>query len=205
MSFNFSFCDIRYFFKKNQRIIFFYLIFLIIGIIAGIFIAVSTDSYFSLLTNSDNVFFEFVSGKVDYSSETIKLILKNLVFILIIFVLCLNKFSGLATFVLFGFQGALMFLSITAVVSSFGFSGVLLTIFLSLPVNLVYFASNIIFSTICFSRSVIANKQKEFWFGYNNKEFWIYVLGLVLFDIIFSCLINFLFVLVLKSRVFIIF
>ena len=205
MNLYFAQCDVKQFFRKNQRVIFFYLLFLVIGIIVGIFISISTDSYFSVLNNSDNVFYKFVNGKVSYSSETIKLILKNILFELVIFSLCLNVYSGFLSFVLMSFQSALMFLSIVAVVSNLGFSGMLLTLFLSLPVNLVFFASNTLFSAVCFSRSINSFRQKSFKAGFDERSFWLTILGLILFNIIFSCLINLLFMLVLKSRIYIIF
>lgn len=205
MNLYFAQCDVKQFFRKNQRVIFFYLLFLVIGIIVGIFISISTDSYFSVLNNSDNVFYKFVNGKVSYSGETIKLIFKNVLFELVIFALCLNVYSGFLSFVLMSFQSALMFLSIVAVVSNLGFSGVLLTLFLSLPVNFVFFASNTLFSTVCFSRSINSFRQKSFKTGFDERSFWQTILGLILFNIIFSCLINLLFMLVLKSRIYIIF
>ena len=205
MNLYFAQCDVKQFFRKNQRVIFFYLLFLVIGIIVGIFISISTDSYFSVLNNSDNIFYKFVNGKVSYSGETIKLIFKNVLFELVIFALCLNVYSGFLSFVLMSFQSALMFLSIVAVVSNLGFSGVLLTLFLSLPVNFVFFASNTLFSTVCFSRSINSFRQKNFKTGFDERSFWLTILGLVLFNIIFSCLINLLFMLVLKSRIYIIF
>ena len=205
MELNFSIYDIGYFFKKNQKLIFFFLIFFIVGVICGVIIASSSDSYLSLLTSSDKVFFDYVNGKASFSKQTMKLILSSVLFEFIFFGLCMNFFSGLLSFLVIGYQGSIMFMSISAVIAEYGFRGVMMTLFLSLPVNLIMLASNICFATICFSRAYSSYKIKRFSNGFENGNYWFSILAIMLFNIVFSCLINIVFSIVLRSRIFIIF
>lgn len=205
MKLNFSFEDVKYFFRKNQKIYSFFLVFFLVGIIFGVFVAVSSNSYMSLLTSSDKIIYDYINGNVSYSLETSKLILNSLLFEIIIFLLCLNFYSGTLSYLLISYQSALLLLSVVATISEFGFSGVMISLFLSLPVNLVLIFNNIIFAGICLSRSYKATSCKMFSFGFNDKNFWLGFGISVLFMVVFSCLINLLFLLILKSRIFIIF
>lgn len=205
VKYNYSILDIRYFFKKNQKIYLWFLIFFFIGIIAGIFVAVSNDSYLTLLSVKDKNLFDFVNGDINYSKQVVRLIIKNFVFEILIFVLCLNFYSGLISFFLVSYQSAILFLTIVAMISEFGFSGIMIVLFLGLPVNIVLFLLNIIFAGFCFSRSVNARRLKMFSYGFNHNEFWLALIVLVFIVIVFSCLINLLFLLILRSRIFILF
>ena len=205
MELNLSIYDIGYFFKKNQKIIFCFLIFFILGVVCGVIIASSSDSYLSLLTSSDKVFFDYVNGKANFSKQTMKIILSSFFLEMIFFVLSLNFVSALMSFIVIAYQGSIMFLSISAVIAEYGFRGVMMTLFLSLPVNLIILASNIVFATICLNRSYLSFKLKRFSYGFNDGMFWLVSLGIILFNIVFACLINVLFSIVLRSRIFVIF
>lgn len=181
------------------------MIFFLIGIVVGIIIATSSDSYLSLLTTSDKVFFDYVNGKANFSKQTMKIVLSSLFLEIIFFVLCLNFYSGLLSFLVVGYQSSIMFLTISAVISEYGFRGVMMSLFLALPVNLVVIISNIIFAGLCFSRTCLSFKVKRFSYGFDNSNFWISILSLAVFNIVFSFLINFIFTIVLRSRIFTIF
>ena len=181
-----------------------FLFFFLIGIIIGIVVAFSSDSYVSLLNTKDKVFYDYVNGKADFSKETIKLVLSFLVYQGIVFLLNLNFYSGLFSYILTAYQSSLMFLSLTALISSYGFGGVVATIFLIVPVNLILISANILFSGICVERSYNALKFRHFSHGF-DKEFWLIISFFVIFGILFSYLITFIFVVVLRRRIFIIF
>ena len=200
----YSLYDLKYYFQKNKKVYLFFLFFFFIGIIIGIVIAFSSDSYVSLLSTKDKVFYDYVNGKAGIGKETVKLILSFVVFQGVVFLLNLNFYSGLLTFVLIAYQGSLSFLSIVAVVSSRGFGGVLISLFLILPVNVVLVLSNILFSGLCFVRSFYSLKMKRFSYGFDNS-FFVMIVCLILFGILFSYLSTFLFVVVLRRRFFIIF
>ena len=197
--------DIKYFFKENRKIFFGFLLFVLIGIVIGIFISVSTDSYLSLLTTKEKLFFDYANGKIDYSKQVFNLIINFLTFQVITFLLNLNFYSGLLSYILIMYQSVLLFLSSTAIIINSGFSGVLNVLFLVLPVNFFVFFLNILFSVVCVSRSCKAKKVKNFSYYFDNKEFWFILLFLIIFSIVFAYLINLIYVVMLRKRVFIIF
>lgn len=199
-----SIYDLKYYFEKNKKIYLFFLFFFFIGIIVGIVIAFSSDSYLTLLTSKDKVLFDYVNGKADFGKQSVKMMLSFLVFQAIVFLLNLNFYSGLVSFVLVSYQSSLLYLSISALISSHGFSGVLTTVFLILPVNIILIGVNVLFAGFCMVRSFGALKQKQFSFGF-EKNFWNIVLFFIIFDILFSYLYSFLLVVILKRRFFIIF
>lgn len=202
---NFSWFDLKYYFKKNKKIYLFFLFFFFIGILSGILIAVSSDSYLSLLTTKDKVFYDYVNGKADFSKESMKLMINFFVFQLIAFFLNLNFYTGLLSYLVVSYQTTLMYLSMVAVISQFGFSGVIKILLLMLPTNLILIVSGILFSGFCLCRSYEAKVNKKFSIGFERRSFWLIVLFFVLFGIVFSYLINFLFMLILRRRFFIIF
>lgn len=205
MKINFSFDDIWYYFRKNRGIFITFLIFIAIGMIVGIFIAVSSNSIASILTSSDKVFFDYIKGNISFSTQTGKMILNTIIFQLLIFLLCLNYYSGMVSFLLFSYQGMVLLLSVVAIISEFGFSGIIISLLLILPVNIILILNNVIFSGICLNRSRFAAFQKTFGFGFDNKNFWLAIGACVIFVIVFSSLINLLILIILKSRIFIIF
>lgn len=200
----YSIYDLKYYFEKNKKIYLFFLFFFFVGIIVGIVIAFSSDSYLTLLTSKDKVLFDYVNGKADFGKQSVKIMLSFLVFQAIVFLLNLNFYSGLVSFVLVSYQSSLLYLSISALISSHGFSGVLTTLFLILPVNIILIGVNILFAGFCVVRSYEALKLKRFSYGF-EKNFWNIVLFFIIFDILFSYLYSFLLVVILKRRFFIIF
>ncbi len=201
----YSILDLKYYFQKNKKIYISLLFFFLFGIVIGIIISISSDSYLSLLSSKDKVFFDYVNGKVDFGKQSVKLAMSFLVFQVIVFCLNLNYYLGFLTYILVTYQTSIMYLSLTAIIAQYGFGGVMNSLFIVLPVNLVLIASNILFSGVCIERSYYAMREKRFSYGFDNKTFWVIIAGFVLFGIVFSYLINFLYVLILKRRVFIIF
>lgn len=205
MELNFSLYDIWYYLKKNQKIFIFFLIFLLLGIIVGIIIASSSDTYLSLLTTSDKVFYDYVNGKASFSKQATSLIFSSLILQIIFFILSLNYYLSFASFLIVSYQGGIMFLSLTAVIAEHGFRGVLMTLFLALPINIIYFVSNMIFACVCLNRTYMSHKNKSFSYGLANRNYWLSIIGIVLFDIVISLLITMILGVLLRSRIFIIF
>ena len=196
--------DLKYYFQKNKKIYLFFLFFFIFGIVIGSIIAFSSDSYLTLLSTKDKVFYDYVNGKVDFGKESAKLILSFIAFQTIIFLLNLNFYSGLLSYVLISYQSSLMFLSLVALISRYGFSGILTSLFLILPINVVLIGTNILFAGFCFKRSFLSLKMRRFSYGL-DKQFWSVVLLFLICELIFSYLITFIFVVILRRRFFIIF
>lgn len=201
----FSFNDFKLYLKRNKNILICLLICLVFGILIGIFVSVSSETYLSILSTKDHVFFDYVNGTVSLSNQASKLIINNLIFEIIVFLLCLNYYSGLVTYALISYQSTLLFFVISATISEFGFSGAMISLLIILPINLVSLAINLLFALVCLARSYESLKFKSFKNGFDRRTFWISLLGLILFSLVFSCLVNLLYMLVLRSRIFIIF
>lgn len=182
-----------------------FLFFFFLGIIFGVLIAASTDSYMSILSSSDKTLFDYINGSVSFSKQTTRLILRNIVFLAIIFLCNLNFYTGLLSYLFVSYQSALMMLVVCAVISLNGLTGIIVSIFCILPLNLVLLVNSIFFAEVCLSRSLSAKDNKLFSFGFDEKLFWLKVLSSLLFVIVFSCLINLLYMIVLRNRIFIIF
>ena len=202
---NFPFYEIKYFFKKNQKIYISFLIFLLLGIALGIIIASSSDSYLSLLTSSDKLFYDYVNGKVSFSKQFTRMIVSSVILNLIFFMFSLNFYVSMFSYLVMSYQGLLMFLSVTAVISEFGFRGILMTIFLILPVNLILLAESIVFASICLERCYAAHRNKTFSHGFQDKIFWTSIFWVLLIDIIISIAVTMIIGLLIRSRIFIIF
>lgn len=205
MEINFSMYDIEYFFKKNRRIFIFLLLFFLLGIVVGIIITITSDSYLSLLVSADKNYFDYVNGKVNFSKQTIKLISAPLLMNIITFLLCLNFYTGLVSFVLVSYQSSLAFLSLTAVISEYGFRGVLMSLFMILPINLIALCTCMLMVCVCFSRVYLSFKERSAFYGFDNRNFWFLILIINLTSIIIACCINIILTLILRSRIFIIF
>lgn len=200
---DFSVFDLKFYFRKNKKIYLSFLFFFFIGIFVAVLISISSDSYLSLLSSKDKLFYDYVNGKIDFSKEVLKLMLNFFVFQLIVFLLNLNFYTGLFSYVIVAYQSVLMFLSMVAVVSQLGFAGVARILFLVLPVNLVLLVCVCLFSGFCLVRSYGSKQNKRFSYGFDDKMFWYIILIFVAFGVLFSYLINFLFVIILKRRLFI--
>lgn len=205
MSLNYSFVDIRYYFEKHKKYLFWLFCFFVIGLIFGVIIAITSDSYLSILSSTDKIFYDYVKGNVSLSKQVTSLIIKNLLFELIIFLLCLDFYPSLICYLFVSYQSATLMLSAVAIITEFGLSGLMIVLFLQLPINLILFASNMLFSSLCLRRSFYSKRYKRFSFGFKDREFFIPVLILIVFIICFSFIINLILFLILRSRIFIIF
>ena len=205
MALNFSMYDIEYFFKKNQRVLFFLIVFLVLGLAVGVIITVTSDSYLSLLVSADKNFFDYVNGKVNFSKQTMRLIMSPLILNFIIFILNLNFYSGLFSFLIISYQSSLAFLSITAVISEYGFRGILMSLLMIMPINLINLLISMLVTCICFSRVYLTLKNKQRFYGLSDRRFWIVILILCLVNIVFACGVNIFLTLILRSRIFVIF
>lgn len=197
--------EIKYYLYRKRKIYFLGLIFIVIGIILGIVMAVSSDRFVTILKTDDKVLFDFIKGKVSFSSQFSGVLLKFLIPISLLFLFNLSRFTSFFSFAYFSYLGCLFFLNGYAVITEFGFSGVLSFIVLSLPANLLIFAVLLVFNERCYSRCETAKRYKQWSYGLNSGEFWQKNLIVILFGLVCSILIVGFLLLVLESRVFMIF
>lgn len=196
---------IKYHFIKNKKIYILFFVSILIGVVVGVFITLSTDWYSGILSSANKILLDYIKGNISFAKESSKLIINILIFQVIIFVLNLNFYSGLASFVLIGYQGALLYLSIFSVIFNYGFLGILISLLMILPINFLVFFCNIIYAVLCLERSYGAMNNKQVWSGFNDKTFWIKIGVVMLVGVILSLLIVLVLTLLLRLRIFIIF
>ncbi len=171
----------------------------------GIIIACTGDGYVHLLTSENKILYSVINGSVNSAALFWKRFLYFLLPLIIMFILSLEYYVMLFSFLLVAYQSALLVMSMSAIISIYGFSGALSAIFLMLPVNILYIALLIIFACICFERSYNAKRCKSFTYGFNDSLFWIKVAICFVLVIILASIIAIIYPLLLKNAMFIIY
>lgn len=144
---------------------------MIIGLILGLIISFVSDSYYNLLTSSNKVIYKMLNGTIDSSVLFWNKLLVFLVPLILFFLCSLNYYSSFLQVAFVVYQSTLLVLSCSAIVLSYGFSGVLNILFVTLPVNLLYFAVLIFYGVTNMSRSKMAFRYKNFLEGFNQVYF----------------------------------
>lgn len=201
----FAFDELKYNLKKDKTVCLAFFVSFLLGIVIGVIIAITSDSYINILSSSGNIFTKMING----SSETSKLfwssIFKMIVPLILIFVCSLNFYSGLISFVVVFYQSVMFVLSLVATISLSGFAGIFVVIFVYLPLNICFLFALTLFAINCMTRSKQSLKLKNFSEGFNSSWFWFGVvasLSLVLLVCVFGAWIYPLF---LKNAMFLIF
>ena len=202
---SFDFSATKNHFKQNASLYFGFLSAFIIGIAIGFVITFSTDTYINILVSSNRVLHLFINGTAHIGTIFARQFFSFLLPMLLVFLLNLNVFSGLLSFVIVTYQSALLVLSSSALILVYGSFGVLDSLLLMLPVNIIYLFSLSFFSVICLNRSIGARRYKNFAYELNSGEFWLKLLlsvGLVFLDTIIASVIYPIF---LKNAIYVIF
>jgi hypothetical protein len=176
----------------------------LIGIVLGVIMAVSSDRFISLLKTDDKVLFDFIKGKASFSAQFSRVLIKFIIPIILLFLFNLTHYTCFLSFGYFIYSGALFFLGGYAVITEFGFSGALSFILLGLPVNLLIILLLTGVQELFFTRCMGAKRYKKWTFGF-DADFWFKFLIAVGFGLICSVLIVVFLLLVLESRIFMIF
>lgn len=166
-----SIYDIKYYLKKHSRLYISFLILILVGVIFGIIIGLSSDGYLKLLNKENKLLFSIINGTFSSGSIFWKKLIQLFCPLIIIFVLNLNFYLGLLSYVIVAYQSGLLTLTIFAIVSTYGISGVLNVIFIILPINIVYIVIMAFFASGCIERSYGAMKNKKLGFNLKSSEF----------------------------------
>jgi len=197
--------DIKCYFEKRKKTYLLAFGFIVVGIIVGIFIATSSERYLSLLKSSDKTLFDYINGKISFSKQFFSLFLKFFLPMVVVFVVCLSSYSSFLGFVFLAYNGVLFFLNTYAIIAEFGITGVLSFVFLILPTNLLLFAVLIFFFEVCGSRCKMAKAYRNAFYGFGEMEFWFKLLLGVIVGFIAAFVLTFVFLIVLKSHIFMIY
>ena len=197
--------DIKEYFKNNLSIYISFLIVFLVGMIFGVVNSVSSDNYLKILTKDNKILYSFINGSIKVGSVFGKYLWKLLLPLFLIFVLGLNFYLCLFSYLIIGYQSSVLIMSIFAIISTYGLSGVFNVLFIVLPVNLIYITTLIIFATENLKRSYNAKRIKKFAVGYAGDKFifslCVSVCCIVLISLVGSIIIP----LFLKNAIFLIF
>ena len=163
--------EIKYYFKRHSSIYVSFLIVFLVGVIFGVLNSLSSDSYLKLLTKDNKILYSIINGSSKMGSMFGKNIIKLYGPMILIFLLNLNFYLGLLSYVLIAYQSSMLTLSIFALVSMYGLSGVLNAIFIVVPINVIYIFNLIFFSVTSLKRSKAALKNKNILYGLKNSEY----------------------------------
>lgn len=180
------------------------LLFVLIGIVIGIFIVATSERYLSLIKADDKVLFDFINGKATFSKQMFRLLSKFVFPLIVLFLFNLSGYTSFLSFLFLSYNGVLFFMSSYAVIAEFGFAGALSFIFLFLPVNVLVIAEMIFFNEVCWTRGNLAKKYKRFFFGF-DESFWIKILFVIAAALVVSVFLTILYLVVLKNHIFMIF
>ena len=196
--------DVRFYFKQNRMIYFMFLFCFILGLVLGLVIMFSSDNYLKLLTSENKIMYPFINGTAEKSVLFWKKLLGFSIPLVLLFGLGLNYYISLLSYVFITYQSSLLILSCGAVVKTYGFSGFFNILFVTLPINILYFALLIFFGVTCFVRSKAAHRAKQFIYGFDDEFFFKVMISFILVLVLCIC-VCVIYPMFLKNSIFLIF
>lgn len=197
--------DIKEYFKKNLSLYISFFIVFIVGVVFGIINSLSSDNYLKILTKENKILYSFINGSIKVGSVFGKYLWKLILPIFLTFLLGLNFYLCLFSYLIIGYQSSVLIMSIFAMVSTYGLSGVLNVLFIMLPINLIYIMALIIFASENLKRSYRAIKLKKFAIGYADDKYIFSLVVSILCVVIISLFGSIIIPLFLKNAIFLIF
>ena len=177
---------------------------MLVGLVFGFVVVFANDGYLKLLNSENKSLYAYITGTAETGAIFWKTFMTFAIPFVLIFVLNLNFYTGLISYVFITYQSALLIMSCASVAGTYGVSGILNILFVMLPVNLMYFCVMAFFVVVCLSRSKLAHKSKSFKIGFDREYYFKIGIGFVsvLIVTIVACL---LYPLFLKNSIFMIF
>ena len=160
----------RYIYSNRAYYIYFGMSFFI-GLIVGIVLSLTNESFYELLSSNKKLVFSIMNGTADYLSIFWKCLFQVFIPLLILFLLSFNYYLGKLSYLFVLYQSASMVVSYSAIIGSFGFFGILNVLIIMIPVNLIYFLCLFYFGTICRIRSVTIKNLNNILSGLDNEFF----------------------------------
>lgn len=197
--------DVKLYFKQNKISYILFIGALFIGVIIGLIISFTSDSYLNLLSSENKILYSIINGTANSAEVFFDKFFVLIVPIILIFLTGLNYYLSLTSFIFIAYQGSLLMLTSMAVVFTYGIKGFLNIVLIIVPLNLLYFMVLIFFASVCLSRSRKANKLKSFSHGL-KEEFFIFSSIASVLAVIVICFIGTIILpLFLRNAIFIIF
>ena len=191
-------------FRKNSSLYFSFLMCVIIGVVIGLIVVMSSGNYHLILSSKNKILYSYINGTAELGELFWSQVTKFILPLILIFVCCLNVYSGIIGFIFITYQSALLVLTSSALISLYGFSGVLNVLLVTVPINLIYFTVLGVFLVFNFRRSLLAKKYKYFSFGF-SKNYFLVVIGGFVATLLIAIISSFVYPLFIKNAIFNIF
>lgn len=202
---NLSSYDVKLYIKKHSSLYTFYLIMFLVGVFFAVAISMSSNEYLKLLTKDNKILYSIINGTHSVGKLFWKELKIMIMPTLLVFLTSLSFYTSFFSFLIIAYQGAILTLSIFALVSTYTLSGVLNSLFLVLPINLLYIFILIIFASGCFKRSKEAKRVKKLSYGFKTNEFLYLVIFIIISIFIIAFIGSIIVPLFLKNAIFIFF
>jgi len=197
--------DIKIYIKKHLLIYISFLVLFLVGVFFGVVIGLSSENFLKLLTSNNKILFSIINGTIGTGSLFWKKLIQLFLPMIIIFILNLNYYLGLLSYIIIAYQSGLLTLTIFAIVSTYGISGVLNVLFIILPINILYILVLIYFAVVCLIRSYNAKRNKCFALNFKSNEFILSILIGFLCVLLITLVGTIIIPLFLKNAIFVIF
>lgn len=173
---------------------------IIVGVVVGIYLALTNYKYTSLLTATDNIMFDFINGTASYTEIFYSRLADMLLCLLIIFVFSLSVYSSIINYIFICYQTVLFVLSCGALVSLYGVIGIINVILFMIPINLLNILIMVIFNIYGIERANTCRSFSLNFFGsFKENGYLLKVLLCVLFVVVVCVLHSFILPLIIKS------
>lgn len=192
--------DVKGFILSNKGLFLFSLLFILIGMIIGVVIAIRSSDSLTIFASSAVSLTDLIAG--DYSAGALffSCFTKLLLAVVILFLFSLTKLTSILNYVYLAYQGMLVSITATNLIYINGVSGILNVVLFTLPVNVV----NLMI--IAYASSLFI-KRREYSKEYNKKfftSFGVYLhqfIGLIIGMLVASAIYGVIYPILLRSIV----
>lgn len=167
---------ISYEFSEIKKAFITSIIFVCLGLILGLILSLSRN-YSSVLFDINEPAVEFITGSVNIG----KLFFKNLSICMLgsilIFILCLHKYSGWIGYLYVLYQATIQMIIIIATIKYSGVTALIRSILIYIPLNFaVLFLLTILFSFLYTKACKEYNYKQSYGMRFKNSSYWYYLI-----------------------------
>lgn len=187
-------------FKRNLIQYVISLIFIIVGIIIGVYFILTSISISSLLTTSNKTMIDFINGTANYREMFSSRFVDILICFLILFLFNFNYYTSFINYIFIGYQSSLCTIICGALITLYKVAGFINVIFFVVPINIINLAIMVVFN-ICGIEKCRVQKSLHIRFFQSFKEnYYFYkVLICIVLSLVVCVIHSFILPLIVKS------